>query len=61
LFLAAITNIEAGDIASPNSMEWLIFVIAAGSIQKRYQEIRQQVEGRDRLTMNSMLVPSRTV
>jgi exopolysaccharide production protein ExoQ len=58
LFLAAITNIEAGDIASPNSMEWLIFVIAAGSIQKRYQEIRQQVEGRDRLTMNSMLVRS---
>ena len=58
LFLAAITNIEAGDIASPNSMEWLIFVIAAGSIQKRYQEVRQQVEGRDRLTMNSMLVRS---
>jgi len=61
LFLAAITNIEAGDIASPNSMEWVIFVIAAGSIQKRYQEIRQQVEGRDRLMMNSMLVQSRTV
>jgi exopolysaccharide production protein ExoQ len=61
LFLAAITNIEAGDIASPNSMEWLIFVIAAASIQKRYQEIRQQVEGRDRLTMNAMLVQSRAV
>ena len=61
LFLAAITNIEAGDIASPNSMEWLIFVIAAGSIQKRYQEIRQQVEGRDRLTMDAMLVGSRAV
>jgi exopolysaccharide production protein ExoQ len=59
LFLAAITNIEAGDIASPNSMEWLIFVIAAGSIQKRYQEICQQVEGRDRLAMNAMLVGSR--
>jgi exopolysaccharide production protein ExoQ len=58
LFLAAITNIEAGAIASHNSWEWLIFVITAGSIQKRYQEIRQQVEGRDRLTMNPMLARS---
>jgi exopolysaccharide production protein ExoQ len=58
LFLAAITNIEAGTIATPNSMEWLVFVMTAGSIQKRYQEVCQQVEGRDRLTMNSMLVRS---
>ena len=58
LFLAAITNIEAGDIASHNSWEWLIFVMTAGSIQKRYQEIRQQVEGRDRLRMNPILARS---
>ncbi len=55
LFLAAITNIEAGSIASPNSWEWLIFVITAGSIHKKYEEIRHQVEGRDRLMMNPML------
>ncbi len=52
LFLAAITNIEAGDIATPNSMEWLVFVIMAAGIQKEYQEMRQQQEGRDRLSMN---------
>jgi O-antigen ligase len=58
LFLAAITNIEAGDIATHNSWEWLIFVVTAGSIHKKYEEIRQQVEGRDRLTMNPMLARS---
>jgi exopolysaccharide production protein ExoQ len=59
LFLAAITNIEAGSIASPNSWEWLIFVMTAGSIHKKYEEIRHQVEGRHRVTMNPML--ARTV
>jgi O-antigen ligase len=55
LFLAAITNIEAGSIAAPNSWEWLIFVITAGSIHKKYEEIRQQVEGRHRVAMSPML------
>ena len=55
LFLAAVTNIEAGSIAAPNSWEWLIFVITAGSIHKKYEEIRQQVEGRHRVAMNPML------
>lgn len=58
LFLAAITNIEAGSIAAPNSWEWLIFVVTAGSIHKKYEEIRHQVEGRDRLMMNPMLARS---
>jgi O-antigen ligase len=59
LFLAAVTNIEAGSIAAPNSWEWLIFVITAGSIHKKYEEIRQQVEGRHRVAMSPML--ARTV
>jgi exopolysaccharide production protein ExoQ len=58
LFLAAITNIEAGSIASQNSMEWLVFVMAAGSVHKRYLEVRDQVEGRDRFAMNSMSIQS---
>jgi exopolysaccharide production protein ExoQ len=55
LFLAAITNIEAGSIASPNSWEWLIFVMTAGSIHKKYEEIRQQVDGRQRVILNPVL------
>jgi exopolysaccharide production protein ExoQ len=55
LFLAAITNIEAGSIAAPNSWEWLIFVITAGSIHKKYEEIRQQVDGRHHVAVNPML------
>lgn len=55
LFLGAITNIEAGSIAAPNSWEWLIFVITAGSIHKKYEEIRQQVDGRRSVAMNPML------
>jgi exopolysaccharide production protein ExoQ len=61
LFLAAITNIEAGSIASPNSMEWLVFVIMAAGIQKGYRETRQPEEGRARLSMNATLIRSRAV
>lgn len=45
LFLAFITNIEAGSIASPNSMEWLAFVIMAAGIQKAYREVHPPDQG----------------
>jgi hypothetical protein len=61
LFLAVITNIEAGSIATPNSLEWLVFVIMAGGIQKAYLEVRQPEQGRSRFSVNARLVRSGTV
>jgi exopolysaccharide production protein ExoQ len=61
LFLAVITNIEAGSIASPNSMEWLVFVIMAGGIQKAYLEVRQPEAARGRFGVNARLIRSGTV
>jgi exopolysaccharide production protein ExoQ len=61
LFLAAITNIEAGSIASPNSMEWLAFVIMAAGIQKAYREVRQPQEVRGRFSVNAALIRSGAV
>ena len=61
MFLAAITNIEAGYIAGANSMEWLIFVIVTAGIQKGYQEMRVQEESRNRVRMNAILIRSRAI
>jgi exopolysaccharide production protein ExoQ len=41
LFLVIITNIEAGEIAQPNSMVWIMFVMATSGIHKKHREIRQ--------------------
>jgi O-antigen ligase len=39
LFLVFVTNIQAGEIASANTMEWILFVIASAGINKKYREV----------------------
>jgi exopolysaccharide production protein ExoQ len=41
LFLLAVTNIESGEIAQPNSMVWVMFVIATSGIYKMHRQIFQ--------------------
>jgi hypothetical protein len=42
-------------------MEWLVFVIMAGGIQKAYLEVRQPEAARGRFSVNARLIRSGTV